>query len=151
MNGQQLNLELAQKLIAAAIDEARQQGVNIAVSVVDSGGHLISFARMDAVAYMAIDMTRRKALTACNFQMPSDALQAICQSQPAFAVDLAKNADICLLGGGLPISLALAKPLPQQKPLGTRIDSQCVGGLGIVGASEEVDRSIAEKAISLLL
>jgi glc operon protein GlcG len=135
MKDRQLNLELAQKLIAAAIDEAHQQGVNIAVSVVDSGGHLISFARMDAVAYMAVDMTRRKALTACNFQMPSDALQAICQSQPAFAVDLAKNADICLLGGGLPIS----------------IDSQCVGGLGIVGASEEIDRSIAEKAISLLL
>jgi glc operon protein GlcG len=135
MNGQQLNLELAQKLIAAAIDEARQQGVNIAASVVDPGGHLISFARMDAVAYMAIDMTRRKAITACNFQMPNDALQAICQSQPAFAVDLAKNADICLLGGGLPIE----------------IDAQCVGGLGIVGASEEIDRSIAEKAISLLL
>jgi Haem-degrading len=84
-----------------------------------------------------------KALTACNFQMPNDALQAIGQSQPAFAVDLAKNADICLLGGGLPISLA--------KPLGTRIDSQCAGGLGIVGASEEIDRLIAEKAISLLL
>ncbi len=135
MQDRQLNLELAQKLIAAAIDEAHQQGVKIAASVVDPGGHLVSFARMDTVTYMAVEMTRRKALTACNFQIPSDALQAICQSQPAFAVDLAKNADICLLGGGLPIE----------------INAQCVGGLGIVGASSEIDRAIAEKAIAILL
>jgi glc operon protein GlcG len=135
MNNRQLNLELAQKIIAAAIDEARQQGVNIAVSVVDLGGHLVSFARMDAVTYMAAEVTRRKALTACNFRMPNDVLQAICQNQPVIAADLAKNADICLLGGGLPIS----------------IDSQCVGGLGIGGASSEIDRAIAEKAIAALL
>jgi glc operon protein GlcG len=134
MHDRQLNLELAQKIIVAAINAAHQQGVNIAVSVVDSGGHLVAFARMDAVTYMAVEMTRRKALTACNFQMPSDELQAICQNQPAFAADLVKNADICLLGGGLPIS----------------IDTQCVGGLGIVGASSEIDRAIAEQALAIL-
>jgi glc operon protein GlcG len=135
MHDRDLNLELAQRLVTAAIDVARQQGVNIAASVVDSGGHLVAFGRMDGVGYIAVELTRRKALTACNFQIPNDMLQAIGQSQPAIAADLAKNADICLLGGGLPIQL----------------ESRCVGGIGIGGATSEMDRAIAEKAISLLL
>jgi glc operon protein GlcG len=135
MNERYLSLELAQKLVTTAIDVAHQQGVNIAASIVDPGGHLVAFARMDGVGYIAVELTRRKALTACNFQIPNDVLQAIGQNQPAIAADLAKNADICLLGGGLPI----------------QIDSRCVGGIGIGGATSEIDRAIAEKAIAFLL
>jgi glc operon protein GlcG len=135
MNRQQISLELAQKLIAAALEEARQQEVKIAATVVDAGGHLVAFARMDTVGYLAVDITRRKALTAYNFQMPNDALVHLGQNEPAIAVDLAKNAEVCMLAGGLPI----------------QIDSFCIGGLGIGGASSDLDRIIAEKAISLVL
>jgi glc operon protein GlcG len=135
MNCQQISLELAQKLIAAALEEARQQQVKIAATVVDAGGHLVAFARMDTVGYLAVEITRRKALTAYNFQMPNDALVHLSQSEPAIAVDLAKNAEICMSAGGLPI----------------QIDTLCIGGLGIGGASSDLDRIIAEKAISRVL
>ncbi len=134
LNSSQLTLEIAQKLIDKALDKARQLGVEVAITVVDPGGHLVAFARMDTVPYMAIDSTRRKALTAYNFQMPNHVLLALSQSEPAIAADLAKNADICMLAGGLPIM----------------IESLCVGGLGIGGASAEEDLAIARKAIAWL-
>jgi uncharacterized protein GlcG (DUF336 family) len=130
-----MNLEIAQSLINAAIDEAKRLEVNIAVTVVDSGEHLVAFARMDGVSYITVDITRRKALTACNYRVPSQKLFSIAYSHPALPAELAKNDELCMLGGGLPIEIA----------------NVCIGGLGIGGAnSVEQDEKIALKAKSIL-
>jgi glc operon protein GlcG len=130
-----MNLEIAQALINAAIEEAKRLEINIAAAVVDTGGHLVAFARMDGVSYIAVDITRRKALTACNYRLPSQKLFAISHSHPAITAEFANNDELCMLGGGLPIELA----------------DLCIGGLGIGGAkSAEQDEKIALKAKSIL-
>ncbi len=130
-----MNLEIAQSLINAAIDEAKRLEVNIAVTVVDSGGHLVAFARMDGVSYITIDITRRKALTACNYRVPSQKVFMLSLSHPAMTVEFTKNDELCMVGGGLPLELA----------------DVCIGGLGISGAkSPEQDEKIALKAKSIL-
>lgn len=87
------------------------------VSVVDAGGHLVAFARMNGVPYMAVEVTRRKAVTACSFGLPTQVLTNIADSEPAVGADLAKNPEVCMVAGGLPIMMA----------------GICVGGLGVAG------------------
>ena len=127
-----LPLETAQKLVAGALDAARAQGIAVAACVVDSGGHLIAFARMDGVSYMAVEVTRRKAVTSGSFGLPTRALSAIASSDPAVAADLAKNPDVCMVGGGVPVML----------------NGRCVGGLGVGGGRGEQDHGIAENAVT---
>ena len=131
---QQLSLEIAQALIESVFDEARQQGLSMAAYVVDTGGHPVAFARMDGVGYMAVEVTRRKATTACNFRMPSQALVHISNVDAVVAADLAKNLDVCMVAGGVPIMLG----------------QQCVGGLGVGGGRSEQDQATAAKALSVL-
>ncbi len=128
---EQLSLDLAQKLIAAVLTAAEQQGLSVAAYVVDSGGHLIAAARMDGVSYMIIDVARRKAITSFIFQLPSEDLKQITDANPVVAADLVKNPDICAVPGGVPIV----------------VNGQCVGGLGVSGGSGEQDRALARQAV----
>ncbi len=134
MDNAALTLESAQRMINAALEEAHKQQVNIAVTVVDSGGHLVAFARMDGTAYMAVDITRRKAQTANNFRMPTQALNKIAEFDPIAAADLAKNPEICTVAGGLPIITG----------------NTCLGGLGVGGGRSDQDQSIAAKALAAI-
>lgn len=124
----------AQRIISRAVVAAHEQGIAIAAMVVDAGGHLIAFIRMDGVSPMAIDSTRRKALTAWSFRMPTKSLGAISSFDPVAGADIAKNPDMCMVPGGLPIML----------------DGHCVGGIGIGGGRSEQDQAIVEQALAAL-
>ncbi len=129
-----LSLEMAQSLLESVFAQARQQGLQMAAYVVDNGGHLVAFGRMDNVGYMAIEVTRRKALTACNFRMPTHALSQIALADAVVGADLAKNSEVCMVGGGVPIMAG----------------QHCLGGLGVGGGRAEQDREIALKALAAL-
>jgi uncharacterized protein GlcG (DUF336 family) len=63
-----LTLEVAQKLIAAGLDEAEVRGLNtVVVAVCDDGGRLIAFARQDDAEPAAIETSLIKARTAALF------------------------------------------------------------------------------------
>ena len=127
-----MTLDLAQRLIAAAIREAEVQGVPIAVTVVDGGGALIAFARMDGVGQMAVAVTRRKAVTATNFRAPTQFLLRIAEGDAAIAADFAKDPGICMVAGGVPIL----------------VNGACIGGIGVGGGRSAQDQAIAEKAVA---
>ena len=129
-----IGIEQARRLVDDALAEAQLQAVNIAVMVVDVNGNLVAFARMDDVGYMAIDVTRRKAITACNFKMPTQALTKIAEFDPVVASDLTKNPEVCMVPGGLPLM----------------VGKTCVGGIGVAGGRSNQDQSIAEKAVASL-
>src|SRR6187549_337415 len=65
---QVLTLEAARRVAAAAEAEARKNNWNVAIAVVDDGGHLVVFQRMDGAKLVAIDIGIRKARTAVFFQ-----------------------------------------------------------------------------------
>ena len=70
-----LTLEAARKVAAAAEAEARRNSWNIAIAVVDDGGQLVLFQRMDGTKLVAIDIALRKARTAVFFQTETRALE----------------------------------------------------------------------------
>ena len=56
--------ELAQNMVNAALAKARQLGVTENVAILDDGGNLKAFARMDGASVPTIEIAQRKAYTA---------------------------------------------------------------------------------------
>ena len=69
--GAPISLEKAQAAIAAAVAEANKHGWPLNVAVVDSGGSLVSFARMDGAQLASIAIAQHKARAAAKFRRPT--------------------------------------------------------------------------------
>ena len=65
----------AAKAIAASEAEARKNGWFMVTAVVDGGGRLVAFSRMDGAILGSIDIALGKATTANNLKRPTKALQ----------------------------------------------------------------------------
>ncbi len=66
--GAPISLERAQASIAAAVAEAKNRGWKLNVAVVDSGGNLVAFQRMDGAILASIQIAQHKARTAATFR-----------------------------------------------------------------------------------
>ena len=66
--GAPISLERAQAVIAAVVAEAKKRDWKMNVAVVDSGGNLVAFQRMDGAQLASIPISEHKARTAANFR-----------------------------------------------------------------------------------
>ena len=66
--GTPISLERAQAVIAAAVAEAKKRDWKLNVAVVDPGGNLVAFQRMDGAQLASIQISEHKARTAANFR-----------------------------------------------------------------------------------
>jgi uncharacterized protein GlcG (DUF336 family) len=66
--GPPISLDRAQGLITAAIAEARRHDWKMNVAVVDAGGNLVTFARMDGAQLASGAIAEHKARTAATFR-----------------------------------------------------------------------------------
>ncbi len=66
--GAPITLEHAQKVVAAAVAEAKKRGWAMNVTVMDSGGNLVAFERMDGAQLASISISQHKALAAVTFR-----------------------------------------------------------------------------------
>lgn len=66
--GAPIALEHAQAAIAAAIGEAKKHDWKLNVAVVDSGGNLVAFQRMDGAQLASIQIAEHKARTSVSFR-----------------------------------------------------------------------------------
>ena len=119
------------QIIANAMTFANNAKVDIAISVVDKGGHLLGFMRTDNCSFAAIEVSKRKAATACAFGMPTDAIGELVQANPFMKEAFGSFKDVFYFGGGLPIAL----------------DNKIIGGVGVSGVNPMQDKEIAGKSI----
>src|SRR5579863_1627435 len=68
--GAPISLARAQAAIAAATAEAEKRGWALNVAVVDSGGNLVAFGRMDGAQLASIAISEHKARAAATFRRP---------------------------------------------------------------------------------
>ncbi|BAY17442.1 hypothetical protein NIES2109_12290 [Nostoc sp. HK-01] len=134
MNNYSIGHIQAQKLVVAAIDEAQKQKLSVAISVVDLGGHLVAFTRLDGTSYSANDASRRKAVAACNFKTPTHILFQIAKNDSDMSNALWKDPHIFIFPGGFPIMDG----------------AYCIGGIGVAGGNYIQDQSIAEAALAMI-
>jgi glc operon protein GlcG len=125
-----LTLGGAMKLLQAAIAKAAEIGVPECISIVDPGGHLLAFARMDGAFVQSIDSSLMKAMTAASYGEPTGNIAAGIDLKLAIATQ-GKRIN---LPGGLPII----------------IDGHVVGGIGVGSGTGEQDRIVAEAALAAL-
>jgi glc operon protein GlcG len=125
-----LTVEGALKLLHAAIAKAAEIGVPECISIVDPGGHLLAFARMDGAFVQSIDSSLMKAMTAASYGEPTGNIPAGIDLKLAIATQ-GKRIN---LPGGLPII----------------IDGQVVGGIGVGSGTGEQDRVVAAAALAAL-
>jgi uncharacterized protein GlcG (DUF336 family) len=59
-----ISYELAQKMVDAAVVKARELGVSENVAILDDGGNLKAFGRMDGAPIPTTEMAQNKAYTA---------------------------------------------------------------------------------------
>ena len=73
--GLPVSVENAKKAAAVALDEARKSNWKMAVAVVDTGGTLVYYEKMDNTQIGSADIAIEKARTAVRFKRPSKAFQ----------------------------------------------------------------------------
>src|SRR5262249_48939656 len=71
-----LNLKDAEVVLAAAQEKATAMKVMMNIAIVDDGGHLITFARMDGARPASVNTALTKAVSAATFRQPTGPIPA---------------------------------------------------------------------------
>jgi len=124
----------ARAVLDAGIAEADAIGQPMNIAVVDDGGHLVAFARMDGAIKASIDISTRKAVTSVLMNAPTGALTPLVQPGAELFGLGASSGGLVTFGGGIPLSR----------------DGVCVGAVGVSAGSVEQDTRVAEAAVAAL-
>jgi uncharacterized protein GlcG (DUF336 family) len=99
-----ISFELAQKMVNEAVMKARELGVTENVAILDDGGNLKAFSRMDGATLPIIEMAQNKAYTALLGVSTQDLFNFIqAQGDPSFLDGIPRLARMAAWGGGFPI------------------------------------------------
>ncbi|PZG02931.1 hypothetical protein C1I99_00240 [Micromonospora deserti] len=126
-------MEQAKAVVEASVRKARELNLLMNVAVVDAGGNLKFFTRMDDAWLGSIDIAIKKARTARLFDMPSGDLGRLAQpGQPLYHIEFSNDGLITFPGG-----------IPLQDGTG-----HVVGAVGVSGSTVDNDQVVAEAGAS---
>ena len=131
--GPPVSVENAKKAAAAALAEARKGNWNMAVAVVDTGGILVYYEKMENTQIASADIAIDKARTAVRFKRPSKAFQ-----------DLVAGG-----GAGLRV-LGLSAVTPVEGGIPLIVNGQIVGAIDVSGDAAEHDGICASAGAATL-
>jgi len=132
---QSVSLNDAERMAKAAIAKASELGLTIAITIVDESGIVKFFARMDQAPLIAVDASRKKAITAVGFGLPTgESWFEFIKDDPILREGVHNFTDFMLMGGGLPIVA----------------DNQVIGAVGISGSHYLKDQECARAALEAL-
>jgi glc operon protein GlcG len=125
--GLPISLENARKAAAPALAEAEKNHWNVAVAIVDPGGNLVYFEKMDNTQLGSISVAMDKARTAASFKRPTKAFQDTL-AQGGDSVRLLGLRNVTPIEGGIPLVM----------------DGKIVGAIGVSGATSAQDGQCAK-------
>ena len=129
-----ISLELAQKMVDAAVAKAKEIGVSENVAILDDGGNLKAFSRMDGAPIPTIEMAQNKAYTALLGVSTQEFFNFI-KGDPSLLAGVPTLARMAAWGGGFPI----------------KVDGEVVGAIGVSGApAVQNDVDCAKAALALV-
>ena len=128
VNIKRLSMETALRIAQAAINECRKEGVQVAVTVVDRGGHEQVVLRDVLAMDITLPISKQKAHTAMAFNTPLSQMEGRFQG----SYQVPKIDGLVISAGGLPIN----------------IGGTILGGVGVSGApSGTLDEKCAQAGI----
>jgi len=135
-----LTLAGAERVVIAARERASALGIAENIAVVDDGGHLLAFARMDGARPASVDTAITKAVAAATMRKETGPLfKGQTQEDNSFNLAIehaaaANGGKLTILYGGIPIT----------------VDGQVVGAIGVGGGSEEQDVTVGKAGAAAL-
>lgn len=132
-----MNLDMAKKMIKAAIERAEEMNRLCSVAIVDDRGFLVAIHRMDRAPIPTVDIARDKAWSAATFRMPSSDITKFGDaSSPGFGFNTQNwNDRLTTISGGLPI----------------KDGDDVIGGIGVSGGMPDEDVAVCEAALATVL
>jgi glc operon protein GlcG len=124
-----LSLSDVKKMLAACEAEATRNKWAVAISIVDDGGYLLGFQRMDGCGPLSAEVSMGKARTSALTKRPSKFFEDRVKERPAFV-----NFPGILIQGGVPIMH----------------QNDCVGAIGVSGVQSHEDEQIAQAGVNAL-
>ena len=129
-----ISSELAQKMVNAAVAKATELGVSENVAILDDGGNLKAFNRMDGASMPTIEIALNKAYTALFGVSTVDFFNFI-QGDPSLLAGIPTLPRVAAWGGGFPI----------------KVNGEVVGAIGVSGApTVQNDIDCASAALGLV-
>ena len=131
--GAAVSLENARKAAAPAIAEAEKNHWNMAVAIVDTGGNLVYYEKMDNTQLASAGVSIEKARCAAMFKRPTKAFQ-----------------DTVAAGGdGLRV-LSLKGVVASEGGIPLVMDGKIVGAIGVSGGTSPQDGQCAKAGADVL-
>ena len=127
----ELTLADCERIAAAALAEARRNQWNVAIAILDDGGHLLHFVRMDGATPANAAIAVEKASTAALSRRTSGSWE---ERIKAGRTAMLKMPGILPVQGGVPIL----------------IEGTCIGGVGVSGVQSHEDEQIASAGITAI-
>lgn len=129
--GVSIATDVAKQVAAAAVAESQKNRFKMAIAIVDTGGHLVYFERMQDTQTGSVDLAIEKAKTSALFRRPTKLFQDGVASG-------GEGLRLLRLTGAIPIDGGM--PIIQ--------DGKVVGAIGISGGSGDQDGHIAKAGAS---
>jgi uncharacterized protein GlcG (DUF336 family) len=130
-----LTTDGAKKMMATAVDMAKQAGIAVSIAITDAGGHLILLERMEGGRFHTVHSSTTKAVCAASNKRPTSSRGAQAQQLDvahALGLALAAGPDRwTAMEGGCPVIA----------------DGDCIGGIGVAGGDWATDERIAQQAV----
>lgn len=125
-------LDEANRVIAAARREAERIDVGMSIAIVDDGGNLKAFARMDTAELAGVELAKDKAYTAlANRAATHDLAEQAAPGGPLFGLQGLVGGRYVIFGGGIPL----------------RSSGRIVGAIGVSGGLVEQDIGCAQAGV----
>lgn len=134
VNRATLDYRAALKAVAAAAEQAEALGVNVSIALVGRSGQPLAQLSLNDAPPQTSLLALRKARTSTGFKVPSNFFRDNNSDDVHLLAALDTHPDLLMLGGGLPIIL----------------NGECVGAVGVSGASQAEDIACAEAALATL-
>jgi uncharacterized protein GlcG (DUF336 family) len=125
----------AKTMMDTAVAKAREAGIAISCAVVDSGGHLVAFERMDGGRFHTQHSATTKAVCAASNKRVTTAKGAVGQ-------DLDTNHAI-----GLALAAGPERWTAMEGGAPVIVGGECIGGIGVSGGDWATDERIAREAV----
>lgn len=129
-----ISSELANQMVQAATAKAKSLGIVVNVAVVDNGGNLIAFNRMNEAPILSIGIAKNKAYSAVAFGVPTHEWYGMIKDEPSLITGIVHTDRLTVFGGGYPV----------------RSNGMLAGGIGVSGGSLEEDQVCCEAALELV-
>jgi glc operon protein GlcG len=132
--GENIKIDQAKKVAAAAVAEATKRNWPMCISVVDTSGELVYFERMNDCQYASVTISQHKARAAARYRRPTVVFERLMGKGPFFSYLPTLGDAFIGSRGGNPIV----------------VDGKIIGAIGVSGGTGSQDDTISQAGAKAL-